>query len=173
MNRTSIKDFNENIRTWLRRSFCYAAIGYYDVADVMTDKKERAVAGAARLGSRALEEAALVEEGAVHLRTAPAEIKTDLKRDVATCAVETGLAVAENVSLAANVTVASLETAEKIFHTPRGKRNPLRLMAEFAESVISNAVAAGHAAANIVHDLERAGASWRDGQPGHKLLVRG
>jgi len=107
------------------------------------------------------QEASLLYQGALHVGAASDDVKTALRRDITTCAVETGLTIAEEVAIEATLAVAALEAGEKMIHTSAHDRDWGSLAAGFAESVLSSASAAAHAAMDSVHDIERSGQQWQ------------
>ncbi|PJB71828.1 MAG: hypothetical protein CO093_04355 [Alphaproteobacteria bacterium CG_4_9_14_3_um_filter_47_13] len=106
------------------------------------------------------QECHLLEEGVVHIGSASQEVKRDLGRDVITCAVETSMAASKDIAFEVTAAVAVAETAEKIVDTPSLKISFPRLILEYMESFASSSLAAFHAAANIIHDLEKSGREW-------------
>ena len=107
-----------------------------------------------------LHEVKLIEEGALHISEASEDIKLALRRDFTTCAVETGLCVAKDISFETTFAVAALETGEKIINSPGAKLNLVELGSGFVESLVSSAAAASHAAADVICDLQKSGHEW-------------
>lgn len=145
-------DFN----TLVIESMCDAFKSAHDAVDSFFTS----LAGAKTYLQHAGREVHLLGEGLLHIGAAPRDVKTDLKRDSVTCATETGLAIAEDVAAEVTIAVAGVEAIEKAINTPAEKRNLLHLGAEFFESVASSTMAAFHAGANVIHDLERSGEAW-------------
>ena len=123
---------------------------------------------AANIFKKAGHEAHLIEEGALHMGDADAQTQTAFRRDIANCAVETGLTIMEEVTFEATLAVAALEAGEKIANTPHDKISAKEVAASFIESVTSSAAAATHAAIDTVHDLERSGEEWEAHHPHDK-----
>ncbi|HIF25267.1 MAG TPA: hypothetical protein EYG18_02880 [Micavibrio sp.] len=110
-------------------------------------------------------EAHLIEDGVLHMKDADHEIRENFHRDLATCATETGLAIAQDVAAEVTFAVAAFETGEKIAHTPHNKISYRDLAAEFIESITSSTCAAIHSAVNLFHDIESAGQQWEAKHP--------
>ncbi len=123
---------------------------------------------AANIFKKAGHEAHILEEGALHLGAADEDTKTAFRRDIANCAVETGLTIMEEVTFEATLAVAALEAGEKIANTPPDKISAAEIAASFVESVTSSAAAATHAAFDTIRDLERSGEEWEAHHPNDK-----
>lgn len=144
----------------LRALFRRAAGAALQVCGGLCSLTTRFMRAAHDIGHEAARDLRLTGEGLIHIREASPAIREEAARDLATCAIETGLAVAEDVAFEASLAVAALETAEKIIDRPAEKNDAVTCAAEFAEGLTSSAVAAAHAAANLAGDLEAAGLEW-------------
>lgn len=126
----------------------------------LRDKFKRAFNAAAA-------EARLLENGILHMKDADDATRENFRRDLTTCAAETSLMIAEDITAEVTFAVAALECGEKIAHTPHNKIKFRDLAADFCESITSSACAAAHAAVNLFHDVEKAGQQWEATHPEH------
>lgn len=149
----------------LRRAFSQVAKGVDSAYHAVSSGLNALWDHVAQTASSAWRELRLIETGALHLDAASENTKAAFRRDATTCAVETSLAIAQDVALEATVAIAAIETAEKIVNHNGEKIKPGVLAAEFAESVTSSAAAAIHAGAAVVCDLEISGMEWEAKHP--------
>jgi len=113
----------------------------------------------------AARDAELAGEGLAHMSEASAQTQDAFRRDLADVAVDAGLAIAQDMTIEAEIAIAALQTAEKIANSPPEKLDALEIAGDLAEGAVSGTLAAAHDIANLAADLEKAGLEWEAHRP--------
>jgi hypothetical protein len=110
--------------------------------------------------ARAAHYVVCLKDGLLHMQDAPLKVQKDYARDRGTCAIESALALSEDIAPEITLMVAATEAAEKIAHGTGDHVDYRAIVHDTVVSLLSSHAAAMQAGSAMIHDLEMAGTLW-------------